>query len=91
MKQPDGTRGPDRICPFRLRNQAAPLKQLHEVGNDLPVSDIPPEKSGGSVEASNDGRAEAGPAGDIPPEKSGGSVEAGRNRDFSGKIFPHSA
>ena len=61
---------------FRLRNQAAPLKlNLQDRLFHLnPV--IPPEKSGGSVEASPLSlRLPSFPL-PIPPEKSGGSVEA---------------
>ena len=76
---------------FRLRNQAAPLKlNLQDRLFHLnPV--IPPEKSGGSVEASPLSlRLPSFPL-PIPPEKSGGSVEAQPANRRRFPCFPHSA
>ena len=42
---------PAHFRPFRLRNQAAPLKHLSFAGVKRHCFNIPPEKSGGSVEA----------------------------------------
>ena len=61
---------------FRLRNQAAPLKLKRFGAIVWSGLCIPPEKSGGSVEAFSLAVGDKAPI-DIPPEKSGGSVEAG--------------
>ena len=75
---------------FRLRNQAAPLKHDGSSGWSLDLLDIPPEKSGGSVEAGIK-RCILSHSSAIPPEKSGGSVEAPLSGRFLRVLVSHSA